>query len=56
MSKRIKNSLVHERVNEGFNHRPYLSKGRVWVKKALMFLNYEYHNDKNKPDKQEWLA
>ena len=46
--------MVHERGNLGFNPKPYFSKGRVWVKKAGAWLNYEFHNDPKKTDKQEW--
>ena len=52
--KHIRTDMQHEKVNLGYNPKPYESKGRVFVKKAQMFLNYEFHNDPKKPDVQEW--
>lgn len=31
-----------------------VSKGKVWVKKANMWLQYECYNTPNKADKFEW--
>jgi hypothetical protein len=48
--------MSHQRYNGGHDPRPYESKGKVFVKKAGMFLNYEFHNDKKKSDKMEWTT
>jgi hypothetical protein len=36
------------------NYRPGVYKGRVFVKKANMWLTYETHNDTKRPDIFLW--